>query len=157
EATFQRLSQEGRGCSVYLLGGKPGVARRAGLMLRRKYNAVSIAGTLDGYFGDDHAADIAAQIGSAAPDILLVGLGFPKQEKFIAAFKAVCRAKVSIGCGGSLDVFAGEVARAPRLVRRLGLEWLYRLAKQPSRLGRMMALPVFALLIIRDKFRRHKV
>ena len=156
DALFERLSKEGQRCSVYLLGGKPGVAARAGQKLERKYNAVRVAGVCDGYFDAECERLIAEEIGAAAPDILLVGLGFPKQEKFIDRNRAVMNAKVSIGCGGSLDVFAGEVKRAPLFFRKLGLEWFYRLVRQPSRLRRMGALPAFVLSVINYKLRRRR-
>jgi len=157
DALFARLSEEGRECSVYLLGGKPGVAERAGKKLEQVYAAVRVVGVCDGYFDAERERLIADEIGAAAPDVLLAGLGFPKQERFIDRHRAAISAKISIGCGGSLDVFAGEVARAPLAMRRLGLEWLYRLVRQPSRFRRMGALPIFVLMVVKQKFRRRGV
>ncbi|MCL2616733.1 MAG: WecB/TagA/CpsF family glycosyltransferase [Defluviitaleaceae bacterium] len=154
EALFTRLSEEGRSCSVYLLGGKPGVAERAAEQLQSRYAAVRIAGVRDGYFSEEYEKLIAEDIGRASPDVLLVGLGFPKQEIFIDRYRAVLNAKVSIGCGGSLDVFAGEVERAPVVFRRLGLEWLYRILRQPARWRRIGALPLFVLYVIKKRLMR---
>ena len=154
EALFAHLAYQRRMCTVYLLGGKPGVAERAGIKLEQSYASVRVVGACDGYFETERERLIAEEVGAAAPDILLVGLGFPKQERFIDRNRAVMGAKVSIGCGGSLDVFAGEVGRAPKALRMLGLEWLYRLVRQPSRIRRMWALPMFVLLVVKDRFRR---
>ena len=160
EAVFKQMSADGHECKVFLLGGKPnesglpGVAERAKQQLEQKYSAVRVVGTCDGYFDSEREKLIAEQIGQTQPDLLLVGLGFPKQEMFIDRHRAILNAKVCIGCGGSLDVFAGEVARAPLAFRKLGLEWLYRLIKQPSRLGRMIAFPIFIPRAIAYKIRK---
>jgi len=157
EGIFERVSALGCECSVYLLGGKPGVAERAGRELSEKYGCIRIAGVCDGYFGAERERLIAEGIAGAAPDVLLVGLGFPKQERFMDSYKEVLGARVVVGCGGSLDVFAGEVARAPLAFRRLGLEWFYRLLKQPSRFRRMLVLPLFVLRVFKDRFRRRNI
>ena len=86
---------------------------------------------------------MARKIRDARADVVFVCLGFPKQEKWIAAHGAETGARLLVGLGGSLDVFAGRVSRAPAAFQRLGLEWLYRLLKQPSRIGRMAKLPLF--------------
>jgi N-acetylglucosaminyldiphosphoundecaprenol N-acetyl-beta-D-mannosaminyltransferase len=134
----------GRGWTVFLLGGRPGVAARAAARVAELYPGVRVAGTRDGYFSDDAAAEVAAGIRATGALIVVVGMGAPRQERWMAAHGAACGARVLIGVGGSLDVLAGEVARAPVWVRRLNLEWLYRLARQPSRWRRMAALPRFA-------------
>lgn len=154
QALFLKLSAQDRTHSVFLLGGKPGVAERAAHNLAQTYSGLRIAGTQDGYFDAKDEESIAWQIGQTKPDILLVGLGFPKQEYFIDKHRAVLNAKVSIGCGGSLDVFAGTAVRAPLIFRKLGLEWFYRLIRQPSRLWRMSSLPLFMLRVIWRKLTR---
>ena len=130
-----------RGGSVYLFGAKPGVAEAAAETLRTKFPGLVISGTSDGYFSDD--GPIIEKIKDAAPDFLLVCLGAPKQELWMAKEEGKLPLGLMCGLGGSLDVFAGTVKRAPESWQRLGLEWLYRLLKEPRRIGRMMKLPVF--------------
>ena len=152
EALFRGLAEK---CgSVYLLGAKPGVAEKAGVNIAERYPGIAIAGTQDGYFNDD--APVIADINEKRPDFLMVCLGFPKQE--IWARENCERLDVGIiAClGGSLDVLAGEAARAPVWMQKCGLEWLYRLIRQPSRLGRMMSLPKFLTAVILTRFGREK-
>jgi N-acetylglucosaminyldiphosphoundecaprenol N-acetyl-beta-D-mannosaminyltransferase len=141
-----------RGFSAFLFGAKPGVAETAAARLAERYPGIVIAGTADGYFADADAR--ATAINAASPDLLLVCLGAPKQELFMAKYAAELNAKLAVGLGGALDLFAGNVRRAPRLMRKLGLEWLYRLAKQPSRIGRMAKLPLFLLGALRERIRK---
>lgn len=138
------------GMRLYLLGAKPGVAEKAGAKLCEKYPGLRIAGCHDGYFSDDQEVVDAINAAGGA-DVVFVCLGAPKQEKFIAAHMEELHATLFCGLGGSLDVFAGEVKRAPDLFIKLGLEWFYRLLKQPSRIGRMMKLPKFLLVVIRER------
>lgn len=133
--------------SIYFFGGKPGICELAEENLKKKYPNLFICGTCDGYFDEEKEKKIIEDIKSKAPDILFVCLGAPKQEKWIAAHKDELNAKVIMGVGGSLDVFAGTVQRAPVFYQKAGLEWLYRLIKQPSRIGRMMELPKFAMKV----------
>lgn len=135
-----------RGGSVYLLGAKPGVAQKAAENITEKYAGIKIAGMHDGYFSDD--APVVADIKQSNADFLMVCLGFPKQEKWIDLHRNELNVRLAIGAGGCLDVFAGTVMRAPDFYCRHGLEWLYRLIKQPSRFIRMTALPRFALKVI---------
>lgn len=135
---------------LYLLGAKPGVAEQAGAKLCAKYPGLVIAGTHDGYFTDaQQAVDAINSCGGA--DVVFVCLGAPKQEKFIAENMDEIHATLFCGLGGSLDVFAGVSKRAPDIFIKLGLEWFYRLLKQPSRIGRMMKLPKFLLIVIRER------
>lgn len=138
---LERLAQ--RGGSVYLFGAKPGVADKAALELTRRLPGLVIAGTSDGYFTDD--APIVEKINAASPDFLMVCLGSPKQERWMSAHTGKISVGLMAGLGGSLDVLSGEVERAPEKMRKLGLEWLYRLYKEPKRIGRMLRLPQFAL------------
>ncbi len=135
------------GKTLYLFGGKPGVAQKASEKIVSLYPGIKIAGVSDGYFDEEKEAKIIADINEKSPDILFVCLGFPKQEKWIDAHKNLS-AKVVMGIGGSLDVFAGEVKRAPEIFQKLGLEWFYRLIKQPSRFIRMLALPKFGFTVL---------
>lgn len=138
------------GMRLYLLGGKPGVAEAAERNLCAKYPGLVLAGCHDGYFADDQQA-VEAINACGGADAVFVCLGAPKQEKFIDAHLDEIHATLFCGLGGSLDVFAGVAKRAPDIFIRLGLEWFYRLLKQPSRIGRMMKLPKFLLLVIRER------
>ena len=143
-ALLSRMAQyEGK---VFLLGSKPGVAVQAGERLREKYRGLVIAGTSDGYFTDDSM--VIAQINEAAPDVLFVCLGAPKQELWMADNMERLNVPLLAGLGGSLDVFAGNVKRAPVFFQRLGLEWLYRIIREPRRIKRALKLPLFILAVI---------
>ena len=135
------------GKTLYLFGGKPGIAEKAAEKIVSLYPGIKIVGTCDGYFDPEKEKEIIADINDKNPDILFVCLGFPKQEKWIDENSSL-NAKVVMGIGGSLDVFAGEVKRAPVAFQKLGLEWLYRLLKQPSRFVRMLALPKFGFTVL---------
>ena len=142
------------GGRLYLLGGKPGIARAAGEKLMEKYPGLQICGSADGYFTDEQA--VVAKINEAKPDVLFVCLGAPKQEKFIKAHFEELDVTLMLGRGGSLDGYAGVAQRAPRWMIDLSLEWLYRLMKEPRRLGRMMRLPKFVAICTGEKLRRVK-
>ena len=144
---MERMAEQGR--SVYLFGAKPGVAEMASENLLTKYPGLVIAGCADGYFEDDCA--IIEDINASKPDLLLVCLGFPKQEIWMHTNQGNLDVGLMAGLGGSLDVFAGIVHRAPAVWQKLGLEWLYRLLKQPSRFGRMLRLPLFMLQVIKKR------
>ncbi|MBQ7876145.1 MAG: WecB/TagA/CpsF family glycosyltransferase [Clostridia bacterium] len=135
-----------KGLSLYLLGSKPGVSEKAGENLLKDYPGIKIAGTHDGYFKDD--SEVINDINSKKPDLLLVCLGFPKQENWIYDNREKLDVKAMIGAGGCLDVFSGTVERAPEFYCKHGLEWFYRLKKEPWRFKRMTALPVFALKVL---------
>ncbi len=134
--------------SLYFFGGKPGVAEKARERLAEKYPNLRVVGCSDGYFDDEKEKNIIKDIKEKQPDILFVCLGAPKQEEWILAHKQELGTKVLMGIGGSLDVYAGVAERAPERFQKLGLEWLYRLLKQPSRIGRMMDLPKFGFTVL---------
>ena len=140
-----------RGGRVYLLGAKPGVAEMAGLRMQEQFPGLIVCGTHDGYFQED--APIIEEINALQPDLLLVCLGAPKQELWMRRNRPVMKVGLMAGLGGSLDVFAGTVKRAPALFQRLGLEWFYRLIKEPWRFKRMMKLPKFLFACIGKKLR----
>lgn len=142
------------GGKVYFLGGKPGVAEQAAAKLVEKYPGLNICGTADGYFKDE--AEVVAKINELSPDVLFVCLGAPKQEKFMKAHMEELNVHLMLGLGGSLDGYAGIAKRAPQWMINLSLEWLYRLIKEPKRLGRMMRLPKFVLICGAEKLRRAK-
>ncbi|MCI9120162.1 MAG: WecB/TagA/CpsF family glycosyltransferase [Oscillibacter sp.] len=145
-----RMAREGR--SLYLLGAKPGVAELAGRRLAEQYPGLNIAGTHDGYFQED--GPVAEAIRTSGADCVFVCLGAPKQELWMAKHGAETGARLLCGLGGSLDVFAGVVERAPKFWSDHGLEWFYRLCKDPRRAGRMMKLPLFLVHVQREKRRR---
>lgn len=131
--------------SFYFFGGKPGVAKTA--MENMIEEGVDVVGCHDGYFTDD--TDIINDIIDKKPDVLVVCLGAPKQEKWIARNLEKLNVPLSIGAGGSLDVLAGTVERAPVICQKLCIEWLYRALKEPKkRLPRIMKLPVFVIDVI---------
>lgn len=143
------------GYPVYFLGGKPGVAETAAQNMEAKYPGLNICAARDGYFKKEgeESDRVVADINRAAPLILFVCLGVPAQEKWLAANKDKLKtARVCLALGGSLDVFAGNARRAPKLFINLGLEWFYRLLKEPWRIGRMSRLPRFLFGTYREKW-----
>lgn len=147
---MERMAREG--LSLYLLGAKPGVAEAAGERLAAKYPGLRIAGTRDGYFQED--APVLEDIRRSGADCVFVCLGAPKQELWMAKHGEETGAHLLCGLGGSLDVFAGIVERAPKFWSDRGLEWFYRLCKDPRRAGRMMKLPLFLIHVQKEKRRR---
>lgn len=137
-ALMERMAAAGD--RLFLLGAKPGVAEQAAENLRAKYPGLTVCGAHDGYFTED--APVVEEVKASGADVLFVCLGFPRQEFWMAQHGAACGVKLAVGLGGSLDVFAGTVERAPEKWQRMGLEWLYRLWKEPKRIGRMAKLPV---------------
>lgn len=139
------------GKSIYLFGGKPEVADLAAVKIKEQYPNIIISGTRDGYYDESQEHKILDDINEKKPDILFVALGAPKQEKWIHKYKKTINASVAMGVGGSLDVWAGTVKRAPKFFQKTGLEWFYRLLKQPTRVMRMMSLPQFMIKVILTK------
>lgn len=137
----------------FLLGSKLGTAETAGNNIVRDYPGVEIAGCHHGYFKPEEEDEIIDTINRSRADILLVALGAPKQEKWIYRNRNRLNVKVCIGVGGTLDVLAGNVSLAPDFFRNNGLEWLYRLYKEPWRFKRMLDLPKFMLLVIAKRLR----
>lgn len=147
------------GYSLYLLGGKDGVAKQAAENISEKYPNIKIAGYHHGFFKGSHLGikdsdeelKIVEDINEKNPDIIFVGLGFPKQEMWIDGNGHRLNAKVIIGNGGVMDILAGNAKRAPEIYQKLGLEWLYRLMQDPSRIKRQLVLPKFMLTVIFNK------
>ena len=144
---MERMAQEGK--SLFLLGAKPGVAEQAAEKLKAQYPGLTVAGTHDGYFKED--APVVEAIRSSGADCVFVCLGAPKQEFWMRKNGPATGAKLLCGLGGSLDVFAGNVERAPKFFCDHGLEWFYRLCKEPKRIGRMMKLPLFLIHVKQEK------
>lgn len=140
---------------VYLLGGKEDINEKAAHNIKEKYPNLSLVGHHHGYFQWEDAA-IPREIKALEPDIVLVALGFPRQEKWIKEHYASFSKGIFIGVGGSIDVLSGEVKRAPEFWQKTKLEWFYRLIKQPSRWKRMMALPKFVIEVIKVRFSKRR-
>jgi len=144
-----------RGWRVFLLGAAPGVAERAGERLRERFAGLQLAGTHDGYFSDD--APVVRLIRESRADLLFVGMGMPRQEKWFWAHRHELGVRLAMGVGGSLDVLSGHVKRAPEFFQRHGLEWLYRFACAPRKSSRkIILLPLFAGLTFAEARRRRK-
>ena len=152
-----------KGMSVFFLGGKPGTAERAAKNMEQQIPGLKVAGTADGYFLPEEEERLVRRITESGAGFAVVGLGYPKQELFMHRYAALLGAgtntpdsaaapgqagvKACMGVGGSLDVWAGEVKRAPEKFTRAGLEWLYRLVQQPSRIKRIVKIPAYLFLV----------
>jgi N-acetylglucosaminyldiphosphoundecaprenol N-acetyl-beta-D-mannosaminyltransferase len=136
---------------VYLVGAKGDTAQRAAAELQRRHPGLVVSGARDGYFDASADAAVAAEILASGANLVFVGLGSPRQELWIADHLVASGACVGIGVGGSFDVIAGNVERAPSLWRKLNVEWLYRLVREPWRWRRQLALPQFAWLVLCER------
>lgn len=135
--------------AVFLLGAKPGVAEAAGRNLAKRHPGLKVAGARNGYFTPDEEPAVIAAIRASRAAVLLVGMSVPRQEKWIASRLESLGVPVVVGVGGSFDVIAGALRRAPRWMRARGLEWLFRLLQQPWRITRMKDLPVFVYHVLK--------
>lgn len=147
---FKEMAAEA--INFYFLGGKPGVVDRAVANLKSDYPELTISGYHHGYLDRENQQQVIAEINQKNIDLLLVGMGVPLQEKFLDNNLKKLNVGAAITVGGSFDVLAGEVERAPLWMQKLALEWFYRLLQEPSRFGRMLALPKFIYLVIKAKF-----
>ena len=143
-----------KGQRLYLLGAKPGVAEAAAARLEARCPGLTICGVHDGYFRED--GPVVEDIRKSGADVVFVCLGFPKQEYWMKKNGPATGARLLAGLGGSLDVFAGVVERAPESWQRLGLEWLYRLTREPQRIGRMARLPLFLAAALGERRKERK-
>lgn len=142
-----------RGLSLFVLGAREGVAERAGAELRRREPSLRLAGAYAGLPERDD--DAVARVAAAAPDILLVAYGMPKQELWIDRnLSRLPSVRIAVGVGGAFDYLAGEAKLPPDWMAHAGLEWLWRLANQPWRWRRQLVLPLFLLLVLRERFAR---
>ena len=136
--------------SVFFLGGAEGVADDAAAILEARFPGLHVAGTRHGFFSLEEEGAIAQEIRASGAELLFVGLGSPRQEMWIARNLQATGCGAAIGIGGSFDVLSGRIPRAPEVWRRLGLEWFYRLVREPSRFRRQLALPYFVWLVALD-------
>jgi len=142
------------GLSVYLLGGTADEVRLTAERISERLPGLLIAGTRHGHLARGESEVIVREINAAAPDVLLVAMGFPRQELWIAKHLPSLSVKVAVAEGGSFSFISGAVSRAPGWMRRAGLEWAYRLLRQPWRVRRQLALPAFVWLVLRERLRR---
>jgi N-acetylglucosaminyldiphosphoundecaprenol N-acetyl-beta-D-mannosaminyltransferase len=145
-----RLAAEG--LSLFLCGGKGDTAARAARVLQERHPALIVAGARDGYFSPADDVRVANEIAASGARVLLLGLGSPRQESWIADHLAQAACGVGIGVGGSFDVLAGNVERAPVMWQKLNVEWLYRLLREPTRWRRQLALPKFVWYALLERF-----
>src|SRR5512144_33893 len=136
----------GNGQAIFLLGGREGVARRVAQRMTARYPGLRIAGTHHGFFAPDACSAVIDQVNASGADIVLLALGAPLQERFIAAHREALRPPVLVGVGGLFDFYSGRIRRAPKLVRDLSLEWAWRLAVEPRRLWKRYLLGNVAFL-----------
>ncbi len=154
----ERLAAESarHGWRLYFLGAAPGVAEQAIARLKTRYPTFQAVGAYAGSPTPEETPDLIARVRAAQPDVLFVAYGHPRQDLWIAANKEALGVPVMMGVGGAFDFLAGIVPRAPRRMRQMGLEWLYRLYKQPWRWRRMLALPQFLVLATLEAIHRRK-
>ena len=146
-----------KGYAVFLFGASTEVNQRAVTVLRDRYPGIRIVGFQHGYVKEEEMLSLIARINECQPDLLFVALGSPQQELWMARYLPLLKVKVCQGVGGTFDVIAGRVKRAPFLFRSMHLEWFYRLLSQPSRIFRQTALLVFAYQVLKSKFTRKSV
>lgn len=140
--------------SVFIYGGAEDVNKKAVDILLKRYPGLKISGRSNGYVTTKDMNALIQKINESGSDILFVGLGSPKQEQWIAENLPKLNVKICQGIGGTLDTIAGTVRRAPLVFQKIGLEWFYRLIKEPSRFRRQLVLPKFALLVLKERFKK---
>jgi len=157
DLTWEMLAAlDASGASVFLLGGTEAELRLTRERIEARFPSLRVAGAHSGHFDVRGAVNetVIAEINAAAPQALLVAMGFPLQECWIAANLPRLNVKVAVAEGGSFSFISGATRRAPTWMRRAGLEWLFRLLRQPSRVRRQLALPLFVWLVVRERLRR---
>lgn len=153
EAVIQECEKNDK--SIYLLGAKEEVLKGCTINLISKYPELKIAGSHNGYFDLENCDDIIQDIQEKKPYALFVAMGCPKQEMFIYKHFNTLPCKIFMGVGGSFDVFSGNVNRAPKWMIDFGMEWLYRVIKEPFRIKRLTIIPKFLLFVILNKSRKN--
>lgn len=143
-----------KGYTVFLFGASTEVNQQAVAVLRERYPGIRIVGSQHGYVKEEEMPSLITRINECKPDLLFVALGSPHQELWMSRYLSQLKIKVCQGVGGTFDVIAGRVRRAPKFFRSLHLEWFYRLASNPSRIRRQIALPIFAYRILKERFIR---
>ena len=146
---LMKLANE-RGLRVYLIGAKPKVIHSVQAKIAKNYANINLVGAEDGYFKEDLDL-VARRIQRTQPDLVFAALGFPKQEKLLSILRKNATPALMMGIGGSLDVFSGQVKRAPEVFQKAHLEWFYRLVTNPTRFKRMLVLPRFVMKVHKNK------
>lgn len=144
------LSNE-KGYSIYLLGGKPGIPEKAKENLEKIFPNVNIIGYHHGYFDENEEKEVISEINELKPNVLFVALGAPRQEKWIYNHRNELKVDVATGQGGTYDYEAGKIKRAPVWVQKIGMEWFWRLCREPKRIKRQLVLPVYLVKILFKK------
>lgn len=142
------------GGRIFLLGGQAGVAERAGRVLTQRFPGLTLAGTADGFFDEAREQQILEAIRRSHPHLLLVGMGVPRQEIWLSTWWKQLNVSVGMGIGGGLDLWAGKTTRAPLWMRSVGLEWVYRVVREPWRLRRLHVIPSFIVSVLLGKGRK---
>ena len=160
-AIFSKISSQGSSLTVFLLGAEPGVADRAAEVIHNRWSGVKVVGTYSPPYGFEHMPEenlkIIDLVNNVNPDVLIIGLGAPKQELWVCDNRNELRAGIALCVGATIDFLAGEQSRAPEWMRDYGLEWLYRMLSQPRRLIFRYAkgAVVFPVLVLREFCRSH--
>ncbi|MGH4125338.1 MAG: WecB/TagA/CpsF family glycosyltransferase [Clostridium sp.] len=152
DSIVKKCESENQG--IYLLGSTKETVDMCNINLRTKYRNLNILGSHDGYFDLDNCEEILEEIEKVSPKVLFVAMGCPRQELFIAKYMDRLPCNVFMGVGGSFDIIAGNLKRAPKWMISIGLEWLYRVAKEPFRIKRLASIPKFIFAVIKDKHKR---
>ena len=147
----KKCEKENQG--IYLLGSTKETVDMCNINLRTKYRKLNILGSHDGYFEIDDCEDILKEIEKVNPKVLFVAMGCPRQEIFIAKYMDRLPCRVFMGVGGSFDIIAGNVKRAPKWMINIGMEWLYRVVKEPFRIKRLSSIPKFIMIVLKDKYK----
>jgi exopolysaccharide biosynthesis WecB/TagA/CpsF family protein len=149
----ERLAEEG--LSIYLLGAREGIAEAAGKAMQTRFPGLKIAGTYHGYFSEDDESDVVAGINTSGADVVLVAMGAPRQELWLARHADELLPPLRMGVGGLFDFYSGRIQRAPRWVREIGMEWAYRICQEPGRMWRRYVLgnPLFLYRVWREALR----
>lgn len=153
QAYFRKILELGEklGWTFYFLGGKEDTPQKAVENIQKIYPNLKIIGYHEGFFEKDAEEEVIKEINTLQPNILFVAMGAPRQEKWIYHHKNELKVDIAAGQGGTLDYEAGNIKRAPKEIQKLGIEWLWRLILQPSRIRRMIVLPIYLLKIVFTK------
>jgi len=149
ESMLRQAGQLGKSCPVFFFGGAPGVAETAAAAWQEKIPSLAIA-TQHGYLSPETELQFLESLKNLQPGLILVGLGVPRQEFWIAKHRALCPQAIWIGVGGSFDIWSGTKSRAPQWLRNNNLEWVYRLYQEPWRWRRMLSLPHFVWCVTKE-------
>jgi len=147
-ALLERLDKKNRKHTAYFLGGPPGTAEKAKAQMESRFPTLTVVGCHHGYFTPDDEPAILEELNRLQPDIMLICTGMPRAEIWAHANRDI-PARISLCLGGTMDIMAGNIKLTPSWIRKLGLEWLYRLIRQPSRIKRQLDIPRFIFAVLR--------